>query len=162
MTSLLRNLAFALLLAAVLLAPRGARSEPHDNAAAQPPSSEPAARFEWIDAYIDPKGIPLAAYQFELTAQGAGVTLAGVEGGEHPAYAEPPYYDPHANLQNRIVIAAFNTGSDLPARRTRVARVMLRVQGAAKARFSARLDVAASSDAKSIPADIQVTEGAAP
>jgi hypothetical protein len=104
----------------------------------------------------------LAAYQFELTAQGAGVTLVGVEGGDHPAYAEPPYYDPKANLRNRIVMAAFNTGDDLPHGRTRVARVMVRITGAADPVWSAKLDVAASPDAKPIDATISVSEGAAP
>ncbi|HEY2584964.1 MAG TPA: hypothetical protein VGI81_04265, partial [Tepidisphaeraceae bacterium] len=121
-----------------------------------------APRFAFVDAYVDSKDQSLAAYQFELTAQGAGVTLVGVEGGDHPAYAEPPYYDPKANLRNRIVMAAFNTGDDLPHGRTRVARVMVRITGAADPVWSAKLDVAASPDAKPIDATISVSEGAAP
>jgi hypothetical protein len=120
-----------------------------------------APRFVFVDAYIDTKNQSLAAYQFELTAQGAGVTLVGVEGGDHPAYAEPPYYDPKANLQNRIVIAAFNTGDDLPHGRTRVARVMVRITGPDPV-WTAKLSVAAAPDAKPIDATIQVSEGAAP
>ena len=123
-------------------------------------ATESSPQFSWVDVYIDPKGQPLAAYQFELTAHRPGVTLVGVEGGEHPAYAEPPYYDPRANLQNRIVIAAFNTGDNLPKQKTRIARVMIRTTGSPD--FAARLDVAASIDAKPIAADIQVSEGAAP
>jgi len=126
-----------------------------------PATQASSVRFAWVDAVIDPQGQPLAAYQFELKAESADVTLVGVEGGEHPAYVEPPYYDPKANLQNRIVIAAFNTGEDLPKTRTRVARVMVRVSGTGQPRYSAKLDVCASSDAKPINASISVMEGAA-
>ena len=59
------------------------------------------------------------------------VKLVGIEGGEHAAFAQPPYYDPKALLNERIVIAAFNTaGADkLPSGKTRVARLMVRVDG---------------------------------
>jgi hypothetical protein len=99
---------FALLLSSFSVA----ATDPHDSV---PPTTTSAPHFSWVDVYIDPSAQPLAAYQLELTASGAGVTLVGVEGGEHPAYAEPPYYDPKANLQNRIVIAAFNTATIFPA-----------------------------------------------
>ena len=136
--------------------------EPPKDAPSTSPATQPSnVRFVWVDAFIDPQGQPLAAYQFELKAEGADVTLVGVEGGEHPAYVEPPYYDPKANLQNRIIIAAFNTGDDLPKTRSRVARVMVRVSGTGRPHYSARLDVCASSDAKPINASISVTEGAA-
>jgi hypothetical protein len=122
------------------------------------PSTQPA-RYTWVDAFIDPHGQPLAAYQFELKSSGGGaVTLVGVEGGEHPAFAPPPYYDPKANVQKRIVIAGFNTGDDLPHTRTRVARVMVRVTGNPK--YSATLQVAASQEAKPIDAEVSVSEGA--
>ena len=157
----MKRIAAILLLLGVALA-LGAADNPHDVPGTIPAPRVSQVRFAWVDAYIDPQGQPLAAYQFELKAQGAGVTLVGVEGGEHPAYAEPPYYDPKANLQNRIVIAAFNTGDNLPTTRTRVARVMVRVSGAEAPRYSAKLEVAASSDAKPISANISVSEGAAP
>jgi len=122
------------------------------------PSSQPA-RYTWVDAFIDPHGKPLAAYQFELKSSGGGaVTLVGVEGGEHPAFAPPPYYDPKANMRKHIVIAGFNTGENLPNQRTRVARVMVRVTGNPK--YSATLQVAASQEAKPIDADVSVSEGA--
>lgn len=125
-----------------------------------PDSSTQPARYTWVDAFIDPHGQPLAAYQFELKSSGGGaVTLVGVEGGEHPAFAPPPYYDPRANVQKRIVIAGFNTGDDLPKARTRVARVMVRVTG--HPTYSATLQVAASQEAKPIDATVSVSEGAA-
>ena len=85
-----------------------------------------------------------------------GVTTQRVVG---PAFAPPPYYDPKANVQKRIVIAGFNTGDDLPKSRTRVARVMVRVTGNPK--YSATLTVASSQEAKPIDAEVSVSEGAA-
>ena len=123
---------------------------------------ERGSRFAFVDAYVDSGDKPLAAYQFELTASGPGVALVGVEGGDAPAFADPPYYDPKANLQNRIIIAAFSAAADLPRGRTRVARVMVRLTGAAPAHWSARLDVAADPDARPINAQIQVSQGEAP
>lgn len=134
---------------------------PADDSTPQLPSTT-SSRFAFVDAYVDSGDEPLAAYQFELSAQAAGVMLVGVEGGDAPAFAEPPYYDPKANLQNRIIIAAFNTGSNLPRGRTRVARLMVRLTGASPAVWSAKLDVAASAEAKPLNAQIQVSEGEAP
>jgi hypothetical protein len=125
-----------------------------------PPTSAPS-HFAWVDAWIDPHGQPLGAYQFELKSSGAGVTLVGVEGGEHPAFAQPPYYDPKANLKKSIIIAAYNTSSDLPRTRTRVARIMVRISGSVEPNFSATLDVAASNESKPIDAAVSVSEGAA-
>lgn len=128
----------------------------------EPPRSQPAApHFGWVDVFIDPQGKPLACYQFELTPKDAEVTLVGVEGGEHTAFSQPPYYDEKANLQNRIVIAAFNTGNDLPRQRTRVARIMVRVRGGTP-HYAATLEVCASADTSRIPAIISTSEGAAP
>ena len=131
-------------------------------------SSQPAtapqrstSRFAAVDVFIDSKDKLLAAYQFELSARGAKATLVGIEGGEHPAFAKPPYYDAHANVEHRIVVAAFDVGSDLPRGKTRVARLMVHLEGSAQPHYSAQLRVAASADGKPIPATVSVTEGTA-
>ena len=126
-----------------------------------------ASRFAAVDVFIDSGASGLAAYQFELTAAGAGeIYLVGVEGGEHAAYRDPPYYDERALWkEQRIVIADFSTaaGDDLPRGRTRVARVMVYLgegrDGAAEAPpdYSATLEVAASEDARPIDATISVS-----
>jgi hypothetical protein len=118
-------------------------------------------RFEAVNILIDPHGKPLAAYQFELTAEQGDVTLVGIQGGDHPAFSQAPYYDPHALLANRIIIAALNTGADLPTKKTRVATLMVRVAGALEPKYNARLQVAASGDAKAIDADLSI-EGVNP
>ena len=147
-----------ILLLSTLFGTTGPAIDPDREAGTRPSQT----RFAWVDVSIDPRGQPLACYQFELTAKDADVTLVGVEGGEHAAFMQPPYYDPHANVQNRIVIAAFNTGADLPRNRTRVARVMVRVTGPRRPQYAAALQVAADSAANKIPADISTSEGATP
>jgi hypothetical protein len=118
--------------------------------------------FSYVDVFIDPRGAPLAAYQFELRATAGDVKLVGIEGGDHAAFAKPPYYDTRALLNDRIVIAAFNTGTDLPSSKTRVARLMVRVGGPVTPKYDVKLQVAASPNANPIDAaDISISEGAA-
>jgi hypothetical protein len=122
----------------------------------------PRSPFCYVDVFIDPHGTPLAAYQFELRATSGDVKLVGIEGGEHAAFAKPPYYDAKALLNERIVIAAFNTGAaeTLPSGRTRVARLMVRV-GDITPKYETTLQVAASADAKPLGgATISIAEGA--
>ncbi len=88
----------------------------------------PAVRFEFIDIYVDSGDAPLAAYQFELTDSAESIKIVGIEGGEHEAFNAPPYYDPKALKNNRVIIAAFSTADDLPTGRTRVATVHVQVE----------------------------------
>jgi hypothetical protein len=134
---------------------------------AQNPAPRPAparapnsVRFGALDVFIDPNGQPLAAYQFELKVAAGDVKLVGVEGGEHSAFGRPPYYDAAALTRQRIVIAAFNTGADLPRTRTRVARLMIQVTGPTPPAYDATIQVAASPDAKPIQSTISVSETA--
>jgi hypothetical protein len=117
-------------------------------------------RFTNVDIVVDPRGTPLAAYQVEFLADSNRVTLVGIEGGQHAAFKQPPYYDPKALAGNHVILAALNTGKDLPKDKTRVARLHLRVIGAEQPKMSAKLIVAASSNEKTIQADVSVSEGA--
>lgn len=91
------------------------------------------SKFLALPIVIDPKGKALAAYQFELTATpGSGVRVVGIENGEHPAFAEAPYYDAKAlaaGEADRLIVADFSLlkADDLPQEKIRVATVMLRV-----------------------------------
>ena len=149
------------------------------------PVREPAAganqkvRFAPVHIYLDPGGKPLAAYQFELvcsvpvrayssaddgdsTSQRHDeqqVKIVGVEGGEHPAFKEAPYYDPAALMNDRIVIAAFNTGSDLPITRTRIATIHLQISGDAEPKYELKLITAADSDGRPEAAQITLQTG---
>jgi len=118
---------------------------------------EPASRvrFEAVDVFIDSHEQPLAAYQFELFATTGNVKIVGVEGGEHPAFHEPPYYDPAALTQDRIIIAAFSTATELPSGRTRVARLHMQVNGAVEPQYKLRLIASATQDGGAIAAEIE-------
>ena len=116
-------------------------------------------RFAPLDVYIDASGAALAAYQLELVAEAGRVAIVGVEGGEHAAFKEAPYYDPAALAKDRVIIAAFSTDRILPRGRTRVARVHLQIRGDGKPEYSIKLIVAASGDGKEIPATVTFEQG---
>ncbi len=133
-------------------------------------------RFAPVHIYLDSGGKPLAAYQFELVAwasrpwiqnhgQDARATvpgtikIVGVEGGEHPAFREAPYYDPAALMNDRIIIAAFNTGRDLPSGRTRIATLHLQILGDAQPEYQLTLVTAADADGQTIPATLSLQTG---
>jgi hypothetical protein len=169
---ILLGCATLLLLAAVPVLNRIVRAQP---AAPQTgitftlqPRAEARSPFRALDVYVDAGADRLAAYQFEFSAgKGAGeLTLVGIEGGDAAAFKEPPRYDPRALAAPtpRVIVAAFDTGNDLPTGRTRVARLMVRVApGAAAVEYEAHLTVAASLDGKPIAgATLQIREGALP
>ncbi len=116
-------------------------------------------RFAPVHIYLDPGDKPLAAYQFELRAKTGQIKIVGVEGGEHPAFQEAPYYDPAALMNDRIIIAAFNTGSDLPHGRTRIATIHLQILGDAEPQYELKLIVAADKEGERIPADLNLQMG---
>jgi hypothetical protein len=117
---------------------------------ASQPTSKPTIRFTHLDVYVDAKDQPLAAYQLELAAEKGNVKIVGIEGGEHPAFKKPPYYDPAAMSQDHVIVAAFNTGKDLPKGKTRVARIHVQITGDQKPEYVIKLEVAASAEAQPI------------
>ena len=128
---------------------------------AQQPAAEPEAtagdnsiRFMPLQITLDPQGRSLAAYQLELRTRSGQVKIVGLEGGDHPAFNQPPYYDARALMQDRIIIAAFSTDANLPTTATRVTTVHLQVLGNIDPEFDINLTVAA--DANSQPIDTLV------
>jgi len=109
--------------------------------------------------YIDTQDHTLAAYQFELAAETGDITIVGIEGGEHPAFKEAPYYDPAAMKRNHVIIAAFDTGQDLPRGKTRVARIHVEIKGVQEPDYVAKLIVAGTGEGDEIPATITVSQG---
>ncbi len=121
----------------------------------------PGVRFTHFDVFLDSGDKALGAYQVELRCTTSNVTLVGIEGGEHGAYKEPPYYDPaalHNPRGSRVILAAFNTGSDLPAGKTRVARIHVQVTGPAP-EFVTRLVAAADGSGGPIEAAVTLVAG---
>lgn len=137
-----------------------------DNIAAADKSA--AVWFTWVDVYVDSGDEPLGAYQFELNGEGGQFEIVGVEGGEHAAFAEPPFYDSaalyaqtvarYAEDMPRIIIAAYSLDKDLPVGLTRVARVHVMVTGDAPT-FGVNLVVAGSADGEPISAEAAAVEG---
>ncbi len=120
---------------------------------------EQKVRFAPLNVYIDSGAEPLAAYQFELKTTAGEVKIVGIEGGEHPAFADPPYYDPAALMQDRVIIAAFNTGDQLPTGKTRVATLHLQIIGDTEPEYELELTVAGTYDGEQIPAKITFEKG---
>jgi hypothetical protein len=132
---------------------------------ASPTTSEESAsvRFTTVDVQIDPKSKPLAAYQVEFIADASRVKLVGIEGGDHAPFKAAPYYDPAALSRNRVIVAAFNTGANLPASVFRAARLHLQITGSQKPKYEAKLMVAAAADGSSIGnVGVILSEGAEP
>jgi hypothetical protein len=125
-----------------------------------PSRNDATPRFTHYDVFVDHGDPGLAAYQVEVRFS-ANVTLVGIEGGEHPGFAEPPYYDPaalHNARESRIILAAFTTGADVPAIKTRVARVHVRIVGDAP-RAEARVITAANPSGDHIDATVTLSAG---
>jgi len=108
--------------------------------------------FRVVDVFIDPKGKPLAAYQLDWRAISGNAKIVGIEGGEHPAFRNPPYYDPKAIQQERVIVAAFNVNeeSGLPKRRTRVATIHLRTKAGARCEYRVGKAEGATTDGRRI------------
>jgi hypothetical protein len=114
--------------------------------------------FRAIDLFVDSGNQPLAAYQLSFTA--ADAKIVGIEGGDHPAFAEPPYYDPKAMQTNRVVVAAFNTTSSeqLPRGRTRIATIHIQTAANVARQYELKVEVAATPVGESIAVRAEAME----
>jgi hypothetical protein len=118
--------------------------------AQQPGDEEP--RFCAVDIYVDSGSTPLAAYQLQFAVTNGAAKIVGIEGGQHAAFRQPPFYDPKA-IQNEVaIIASFNTGpaGELPTGKTRVATIHLRTTGTKRPQFELKLQTAADAEGRKI------------
>jgi len=106
--------------------------------------------FEAVEVYLDTGDRPLAAFQFELTDPTGSARIVGVEGGAHPAFAEPPYYDPAALEGGRIIIAAFSTDPNLPTGRTRIATLHMLTEAGRSPEYKIKVEVAADTEGREL------------
>lgn len=128
---------------------------------AQPAALEEGrSRFCAVDIFVDSGSTPLAAYQIEFAATNGLAKIVGIEGGEHPAFRQPPFYDPKAMQHERVIIASFSTraAADLPNGKTRMATIHLQITGSGAPGFELKLQVAGDSQGKKISADISFRE----
>lgn len=117
-------------------------------------------RFAVYDLYISPKGEPLAAYQIKIKATSGNVKIISVEGGEHPAFKEAPFFDPKAIQKQTIKLAAFSTkgAAELPARQTRVASIHIQTDRKDEVPFDLDLQVAATTNGRPIDVKARLIE----
>ena len=128
--------------------------------AQQPAEEEGRPDFRAIDIYLDPQGAPLAAYQLEFAGTNGVAKIVGIEGGETAAFHEPPFYDPKAMQQDRVIIAAFSTNppAELPSGRTRVATIHLQTSGTAAPGCVLKLETAADANGQKLQATASFEE----
>jgi hypothetical protein len=117
-------------------------------------------RFQPVEIFADSGTNTLAAYQLQFNVTSGNAKIVGIEGGEHPAFAEAPFYDPKAMQNERVILAAFSTqqADKLPTGKTRVATIHLQISGTDELKFETKLTTAANSGGKKIAATISATE----
>jgi len=127
---------------------------------AQPAGTNRSVRFQAVDIFIVSNETPLAAYQLEFSVKTGDAKVVGVEGGEHPAFKDAPFYDPKGIQHERVIIAAFNTSSEdkLPKGKTRVATIHLHVTGERNPDYAVKLETAATLGGRKITAEIKYEE----
>jgi hypothetical protein len=123
--------------------------------AQQPANEEGRSSFRVVDIYVDSKGVPLAAYQLKIWATNGNVRIVGIEGGEHEAFREAPFYDPKAIQNDRVIIGAFNTSPKerLPMSKTRVASLHIQTSDKGGLQCMSKLMAAAGPDGVRITAE---------
>lgn len=119
---------------------------------------EEGVEFRAIDVVIDTGEHTLGAYRLELTGDSELLRIVGVEGGEHEAFAEPPYYDPRALMGGRIIIADLSTQTSLPSGKVRVATLHVQLKGDLPAELEVDLHEAASGDGRIIPVGVSLRD----
>jgi hypothetical protein len=132
--------------------------------AQQPAPEEGRSRFCAVDIYVDSGSTPLAAYQLEFAATNGVARIVGIEGGEHAAFRQPPFYDPKAIQHERVIIASFSTASaaELPAGKTRIATIHYQSTDTDAPRFELKLQTAGDAQGNQIAAQASFTERKTP
>jgi len=128
--------------------------------AQQPATEEGRARFCAMDIFVDSGSTPLAAYQLEFAATNGVAKIVGIEGGEHPAFRQPPFYDPKAMQHERVIIAGFSLApaASLPTGKTRVATIHFQTAGTQLPQFELKLQTAGDSQGNKIAAQASFEE----
>jgi hypothetical protein len=164
----MRQTAIDILLAAIMISAAAVMIHAADGGRkpeAVVPAKEAGDHFATVDVYVDPHGAALAAYQIEIAPRvmtGGTAMFVSLSGGKsHPAFRDPPFYDPTAvnAADSRLIIAGFSTEDDLPKTKTRVAQVDVMYTGSTPPTFSAIPVVISTPEAEKIETatvDLQV------
>ena len=117
-----------------------------------------ASYFTTVDVFVV-SDTPVAAWQVELTERRGAMQIVGIERGDDSTFRDPPYYDRVAMTRSdRIVLASFSLSdaARLQSGRVRIARVHVRMTGAAAADYEARLVAAGTADGRPIDAQLSI------
>ncbi len=127
-------------------------------------AEEGRSRFCAVDIYVDAGSTPLAAYQLEFAATNGVAKIVGIEGGEHPAFRQPPFYDPGAIQHERVILASFSTAAatDLPTGKTRIATIHYQTTETLPPQFELKLQAAADAQGANISAQASFIERKTP
>lgn len=119
----------------------------------------PALQFHAVDIHIDTGEDRLGGYQIHLKAARPDLKIVSIEGGDSPAFREPPKYDPKAIQRNEVKLASFTTlpKEKLPKGKIRVATLHVMTNGAEPA-FLVRNQIVASAGIDRIDAVITITK----
>lgn len=120
-----------------------------------------SVRFDAVDVFVLTGDEPIAAYQLDIKAAKGNVTIVGIEGGDADVFAAPPFYDPVAIQNDRVIIAYFSTAnvSALPSGKVRIATIHVQITGNVEPEYDAKLTVAATVDGKPIDAELLLETG---
>ncbi|MCU0778931.1 MAG: hypothetical protein MUF86_14880, partial [Akkermansiaceae bacterium] len=127
--------------------------------AEETPTAPERSHFLAVDVFIDSHDQPLAAYQIELQAP-PGTRIVGIEGGDSPAFSEPPHYDPKAIQNDRVILGGFSTLPELqlPKGRTRVATLHVQNERVAVPEFAVQSATAANAKGGKVKIQTSVEE----
>lgn len=117
--------------------------------------AQTAPRFQAIDVWVE-SDLPLVAYQIEVRASVSAARVVGIEGGEGPPYAEPPFYDPAAMRGERVVLGAFTTSPDAPNGRFRVARIHMQEPAGEETDYKATVVTAAAPGGETLALRVEL------
>lgn len=118
-------------------------------------------RFTTVDLFVDSAQSPLAAWEMEFKATSGAVEIVGIERGDNADFHDPPYYDPAALKNNRVIVGAFDLAPQLPSGKIRVARLHLHISGSEKPIYAVNLVAAGNKEGKPIAAQASFSEGVA-
>jgi hypothetical protein len=132
--------------------------------AQQPAPEEGRSRFCAVDIYVDSGSTPLAAYQLEFAATNGVARIVGIEGGDHAAFRQPPFYDPKALQHERVILAGFSTAAatELPSGKTRVATIHYLTTDPQPPQFELKLQTAGDAQGNKLSAHPSFTERKTP
>jgi hypothetical protein len=125
-------------------------------------SAADAARprvFGTIVVTLDPQGAELAGWQLRADFGKSDARIVGIEGGEHPAYAAPPHYDPRALNTGEIVLAALSSHEELPNESTVVAILHIEHDRSGLPPLEVSEVVAVDADGNEIPVTVGQQNG---